>query len=323
MRRADVPLLWDMVVPLAREVGNDWTLIERFRGAGHHFISLTIAGDDCGLAEAMHRLAQARREIAARGATLSLATSLREIEAARAQGRLAVGLHLEGTECLERDLDMLDAMYALGIRHAILAFNQNNSAAGGCADIDDAGLSRFGRRVVDRMGELGMLLDGSHTGERSSLEAIERIGQPVVFTHSNARALHDHYRNVSDRQARACADSGGLIGISGSSVYLGDWNDLAEGVFAHIDHFVQSIGPEHVGIGTDFVADAGTVMRIFADRPDEWPPAAVGGFDKVTYLPPEDIWRVVARMTSAGYGDAVIAGILGGNYARIARAVWK
>ncbi|QGN55487.1 dipeptidase [Novosphingobium sp. Gsoil 351] len=323
MKSNGAPLLWDMVLPLAPAVGNDWALVERFRRAGHSFVSLTIAGDDCGLGEAIHRLAQARRAIAERSDSLRLATSLSEIEAARAEDRLAVGLHLEGTECLERDLDVLDAMYALGVRHAILAFNQNNSAAGGCADLVDPGLSRFGRRVVDRMGDLGMLLDGSHTGERSSLEAIERIGQPVVFTHSNARALYDHYRNVSDQQARACAASGGLVGISGSTAYLGDWDDLAAGVFAHIDHFVQAIGPDHVGLGTDYVADSEKVLRIFAERPDEWPPAATGGYDTIAYLPPEDVWDVVEKMTSAGYGDAAIAGILGGNYMRIARAVWK
>lgn len=318
-----IPLLWDMVLPLAPSVGNDIALVERFGAAGHHFVSLTIAGDDCGTGEAMHRLAQARRAIDDRPETMRLAVSVADVEAARAEGRIAVGLHLEGTECLERDVDLLDAMYALGIRHAILAFNQNNSAAGGCADLVDPGLSRFGQRVVDRMGELGMLLDGSHTGERSSLEAIERIGQPVVFTHSNARALHDHYRNVSDAQARACAASGGLVGISGSTAYLGNWPDLAEGVFAHIDHFVQLIGPDHVGLGTDFVADAAAVLSIFADRPDEWPEAATGPLDRVAYLPPEGVWQVIARMRQAGYADADVAKIAGGNYARITAAVWK
>jgi membrane dipeptidase len=323
MMFSDEPLLWDMVLPLAPSVGNDFALVERFRAAGHHFVSLTIAGDDCGLSEAMHRLARARRAIADRSDTLHLATTLADIETARVHGKLAVGLHLEGVECLERDIDMLDAMHALGVRHSILAFNQNNSAAGGCADLDDPGLSRFGRRVVDRMGELGILLDASHTGERSTLEAIERIGRPVVFTHSNARALHDHYRNVSDAQARACAASGGLVGISGSSLYLGAWDDLADGMFAHIDHFVQLIGAEHVGFGADYVADAEGVERIFAERPDEWPPAAVTGAAPVSYLPPERIWDVISRMRSAGYGEAATRNIMGGNYARIAATVWR
>lgn len=316
-------LLWDMVLPLAPSVGNDFALIERFRAAGHHFVSLTVAGDDCGTGEAMHRLAGARRAIAERGDTLMLATSVNDVLASRAAGKLAVGLHLEGTECLERDVDMLDALHALGIRHAILAFNLNNSSAGGCADLVDPGLSRFGRRVVDRMASLGLLLDASHMGERSSLDAIERIGQPSVFTHSNARGLHDHYRNVSDAQARTCAASGGLVGVSGSTAYLGEWPSLAEGVFAHIDYLVQLVGPEHVGLGTDYVEDAETVLRIFADRPDEWPVGGHIAYDSIAYLPPEGIWQVVESMERHGYGESAIAAILGGNYVRIARAVWR
>ena len=195
-------LLWDMVLPLAPSVGNDFDLIDRFRAAGHSYVSLTIAGDDCGLAEAIHRLAGARRAIH-EAPTLRLVESVDDVLAAKADGKLAVGLHLEGTECLERDLDALDIMYELGIRHAILAFNLNNSAAGGCADLADSGLTRLGLRLVDRMAELGMLLDLSHMGERSTFEAMDRFGMPCVFTHSNAKALHAHYRNLTDEQARA------------------------------------------------------------------------------------------------------------------------
>jgi membrane dipeptidase len=224
---------------------------------------------------------------------------------------------------MERDVDALDLMYALGIRHAILAFNLNNSAAGGCADLHDSGLTRYGRRLLDRMGDIGMLLDLSHMGERSSLEAMERSGRPAVFTHSNARALHDHYRNVSDAQARACAAAGGLIGVSGSTAYLGDTADLVEAVFRHIDYLVQLIGPEHVGLGTDYVEDSAKVMRIFADRPDEWPASNTIARDTIAYLPPESLGALIARMEQAGYGTAAIGAILGGNYWRIAQAVWR
>lgn len=316
-------LLWDMVLPLAPSVGNDFDLVDRFRNAGHHYVSLTIAGDDCGLGEAVHRLAQARRAIQARGDRLALVQSVDDIQAARQAGKLAVGLHLEGTECLERDVDAIDLMYALGVRHGILAFNLNNSAAGGCADLVDPGLSRYGRRVVDRMAEVGMLLDLSHTGECSAIEAIERIGRPAVFTHSNAAALHPHYRNLSDDLLDRCAASGGLVGVSGSTAYLGDWPTLAEGVFAHIDYLVQRIGPDHVGLGTDYVKDTAAVLRIFAERPDEWPSGAGVAYDRIAYLPPEQIWDVVACMEAAGYGAQAIEAILGGNYLRIARSVWR
>lgn len=322
-RTATGHLIWDMVLPLAPVVGNDFALLDRYFAAGHSYVSLTIAGDDCGLAEAMHRLASARRQIAERHDRLVLATNADDVLAARRNGKLAVGLHLEGTECLERDPDVIDLMYAAGIRHAILAFNQNNSASGGCGDLGDVGLSRLGRRYLDRMREVGMLLDISHMSERASLEAIEHIDAPAVATHSNARALHEHYRNVSAAQARACAASGGLIGISGSSAYLGPQPSLAEGVFRHIDHFVQTIGIDHVGFGIDYVHDADALVRIVAARPDEWPVDDQISYATLAYLPPESIHTVFGLMAKAGYDDDAIGKVAGGNYLRIARAVWR
>lgn len=314
-------LIWDNVVPLAPEVGNDFAMLSRYRAAGHTMVSLTIAGDDCGLAEAMHRIARARALIAAHAPDYVLATSVADIRQAYADGRMAIGLHLEGTECLERDVDTIDLAYALGIRHAILAFNQNNSAAGGCMDLGDVGLSRLGRRYLDRMRDVGMLLDASHMGRRATLEAMDVIGVPVVFTHSNADALFPHYRNVTDEQAKACAATGGLIGISGSTMYLGFADTLPRLAFRHIDYLVQLVGPNHVGLGTDYIVDAKATARILSSRPDEWP------HDDLTapldYMPPEALSDLVGAMNEAGYDEASIAKILGGNYLRIAEAVWK
>jgi membrane dipeptidase len=315
--------IWDMVVPIAPIVGNDMALLDRYFEAGHGYVSLTIAGDDCGLAEAMHRLAQVKDEIKARSERLVLARSVNDILAAQKDQKLAIGLHLEGTECLERDPYVIDLMYELGIRHGILAFNQNNSASGGCADLGNVGLSRLGRRYLERMRAVGMLLDLSHTSEKASLEAIDFLGQPVVFTHSNARALQEHYRNVTDDQARACAATGGLIGVSGSSSYLGKSATLADGVFRHIDYLVNLVGVEHVGLGTDYVVDAPAILKIFAERPDEWPEDETVSYDTISYLPPEDLRHVIELMNKAGYSDEAKSAILGQNYMRIARQVWR
>jgi membrane dipeptidase len=320
---AEPRFVWDMVLPLAPSVGNTIDLLDRFHAAGHAYVSLTIAGDDCHLAEAMHRLALARADIARRSNRLQLVYSVADVLHARGAGKLAVGLHLEGTECLDRDPDLIELFYALGVRHAILAFNQNNSAAGGCADLGNVGLSRLGKRYLDHMRRAGMLVDLSHMSQQSSLEAIDHMGVPVVFTHSNAAAIHPHYRNVSDQQARACAASGGLIGLSGSSAYLGPGRGLAERMFRHLDHLVQLIGDDHVGLGTDYVADPAAVMRIFAERPDEWPTDEQVRYDDLRYLPPEGLADVIACMERAGYGEAAIRKILGGNYLRVAGRVWR
>src|SRR5262249_46809782 len=159
-----------------------------------------------------------------------------DIEAARLSGRLAVGLHLEGTRCFERNLDIIDAYYALGVRHALLAFNQNNDVGGGCAERSDPGLSAFGESVVRRLEAVGMLMDLSHTGHRTTLDAMALARKPCVFTHSMADAVHPHFRNLKDDQIRACAKTGGVIGMSGSGEYIGDLSCSNESILRHVNY---------------------------------------------------------------------------------------
>jgi membrane dipeptidase len=173
------------------------------------------------------------------------------------------------------------------------------------------------------MTSVGMLVDLSHMSRKSSLQAIEHVAKPVVFTHSNARALHNHYRNITDEQATACAEVGGLIGISGSKMYTGEFPTLADGMFRHLDYMVQLVGPDHVGLGIDYVADTQALLRYLSDRPDEWPDAASTNVQSVEYLAPEDVWTVVSRMDSAGYPASAIRKILGENYIRIASEIWQ
>jgi membrane dipeptidase len=303
-------------------VGNDFPLLDRFARAGTNFVSLTIAGDDVGTGEAMHRLAWARAAI--RGSDrLALVERADDIARAKQEGRLAVGLHLEGTRCLERDLDMVQLFYDLGIRHGILAFNMNNSAAGGCADLDDPGLSRYGRRLVAAMNRAGMIVDLSHTGDRSTLQVMEMTTAPVIISHSNARAVVTHYRNVSDEQIRACARTDGVVGISGSSAYLGVEPATAAAMFRHIDHIAQLVGPRHVGLGTDFVADTKALLGYINARPEEWPDNQGQGYRSIHYAPPETLPELTELMLAHGYDEASALGVLGENWLRVCRAAWK
>ena len=114
-----------------------------------------------------------------------------------------------------------------------------------------------------------------------------------------------------------------MIGVSGSTAYLGETNDLPNALFRHIDYFVQLVGPEYVGLGTDYVHDSEAVLRIFAERPDEWPTGELGTMQDIAYLPPEGAWSVVDQMVGAGYDRDTVLGILGGNWLRVAQAVWR
>ncbi|MDF2764745.1 MAG: rane dipeptidase [Rhodospirillales bacterium] len=315
-------LVWDNVWPLEPDVGNDLGRLPEFRAAGFDVISLTIAGDNHSSGEAFARVAAARRRIEeAPGARL--VESIAGIKRARGEGELAVLLHFEGTRCFERNLDLVDAFYGLGVRHTLLAFNQSNSVGGGCAEAGDGGLTRFGRLLVMELERTGMLIDLSHTGRRTSLDALEQASKPAVFSHSNADAVWPHFRNVTDDQIRACAATGGLIGLSGSSIYLGDAEVRSETMFRHLDHVVQLVGPEHACLGLDIVFDTEPLNRFMRARPEEWPDAARPDWPGAHYARPAQIVELADLMLGAGYGEPAVGGILGENLVRVCGSVWR
>jgi len=316
-------LVWDMVWPYEPAVGNDFPVLERFRRSGHDFVSIEVGGDDADIATMMRRIAKVRAYLGSRPTDYVLVERTADILAAKSQGKLAVSLQLAGLRCLDRDLDLIDLYYALGVRHALLAFNVSNSFAGGCADALDGGVTRLGRRAIERMDRVGMLLDLSHTGRRSSLQAMEITSNPVIFSHSDVDAVHSHWRNVTDEQIKACAEKDGVIGISGSSDYLGVSESSNEAMFRHIDHVTQLVGPRHVGLGTDYVADAAAILRYFAAVPDEWPTAEGASRTHIAYATPEQRPGLTELLLRSGYPEPDVRGILGENFLRVCRQVWR
>lgn len=316
-------LVWDMVWPLEPWCGNGWDKLPRFQDAGYDVISVTLAGDNHNIGEAVQRVAAARREVLGRGDTLVLAESAADIQRARAAGKLAVAFHFEGTRCFERNLDVVETFYKLGVRHTLLAFNQTNSAGGGCAENADGGLSGFGRKLVAEMERVGMLLDLSHTGRRTSMDALEIATRPVVFTHSNSDAIARHFRNLDDEQVRACAATGGLVGVSSSNEYLGVERTTPEAIFRHLDYYVELVGPEHVGLGFDIVFDPVALSDWIRTRPDEWPGKDDPDWPGFNYAVPEDAPRLTELMMNHGYTESDIRKILGENYLRICSETWR
>jgi membrane dipeptidase len=315
-------LIWDNVWPLEPWVGNDLDKLARFQEAGYDVLSLTIAGDNQTSGEAFARVAAVRRRLRELPGAV-LVESVKEIEAARAEGRLAVTLHFEGTRCFERNLDLVEAFYRLGVKHNLLAFNQTNSAGGGCAEREDGGLSAIGRKLIVEMERVGMLLDLSHCGRRTSMQALQQATRPTVFSHSNVDKLFPHYRNLTDEMIRACAATGGMVGLSGSSMYLGDPAAKTATLFRHMDYVVQLVGAEHVGLGLDVVFEAQPLMDWMRTRPDEWPDTRDPKWPGVRYATPEQLPELVQLMLDAGYGEAAVRAILGGNLLRVCGAVWR
>lgn len=312
--------VWPIDLPGNESVGNTWDRLDQFIAAGVGAVGLTLAGDNHNASEALRLVAWARSELRTRGAVV--VDKVEDVVAARRAGKIAVVLQFEGTRCFERDLNLVDAFYALGVRQTLLAFNNANCAGGGCADDVDGGLTSYGKRFVREAERVGMLIDLSHVGRRTSLDALEIAAKPMVFSHSNASAVHPNFRNIDDDMARACARTGGLVGISGSSEYLGDISCSSETLFRHLDHYVQLLGAQHVGLGFDVVFDPDPLSAWVRARPDEWPMVRDPEWPGFRYAGPEQVVDLVAMMLAHGYGEPAIRDILGGNHLRVCGAVW-
>jgi membrane dipeptidase len=202
----------------------------------------------------------------------------------------------------------------------LLAYNLKNAVGDGCVERTDGGLSKYGIRLIEEMNRVGVLVDGSHTGYRTTMEAMEICRAPFIFSHSNAEAVVSHYRNIKDDQIRACAKSGGLIGVNGVNEFLGDESAASDTMFRHIDHLASLVGPEHVGIGLDYVRDVDAVWAWMQRERDLWPQHGDTPMPYPAHAQPEQIAELAGLMLSHGYRPDDVANILGGNFLRVMRA---
>jgi membrane dipeptidase len=316
-------LVWDMTLPIItpgqpeRKAG----IFERFAASGFNFVSITLAVDGMNFEAAMQQMADHRRFAQEQPETCVLAESADEILQAKASGKLAVGLHFQGTHPFEENPGWVDLFYKLGIRHALMAYNEQNRAGSGCHVQDDTGLTDFGKSLIREMNRVGMVVDCAHTGYRTTMETIEASESPAIISHTNARALCDHPRCVWDDQIKACAARGGVMGMTGLSAFLGKGPPSPERLVDHIDHFANLVGPEHVGLGLDHVYDKET-FQLFVDRmPARYPKDA--GYENIEQLSPEDGPRITEELLRRGYREGEIRGILGQNWLRVCREIWN
>lgn len=298
--------------------------LRRMADSGYSFVSLTIALDDPNVDRVIRSLARHRAYFLTRPERYVLVEQADDILRAKREGKLAIGFHFQGTEPVQRNLDMVELYYKLGVRQMLIAYNQKNSAGDGCHEPEDSGLSRYGRALVQAMNRVGMIVDVSHTGYRTAMDTIEASETPAIFSHSNPRALFDHERNIRDEHVLACARRGGVIGVNGCGAFLGNNDVSTETLVRHIDHHVQLVGPEHVGIGLDYVYDQASWHRyITATSVGHYLHQGYLGEEEIRYVAPEQLPAVTEGLLKLGYTDEAVQGILGANWLRIMRQVWK
>jgi membrane dipeptidase len=240
---------------------------------------------------------------------------------AKKQGKLGVFFDIEGGKALNEHIGMIDLYHQLGVRWMLLVYNNTNTLGGGCMDQTDPGLTTFGKQVIAKMADVGIMLCCTHCGYKTAAEAIDLNPNPSIFSHSNPRALHDHPRNIPDDLMKRCADKGGVVGINGIGIFLGDNVATSEIIVKHIDYAVQKIGIEHVGLGLDYVFDKQELDDFLAQRPDVFPPDK---FPKgINMITPEMLPEISNLLSKKGYKTSDLDLVFGENWLRVMKKVWK
>lgn len=315
-------VVWDQHGCLPLRPDADLDDLEQYRAAGVDAVSINVGFDAVPWTQSLRVAASFRHRVLADDRFV-LAGTTADVRRARAEGRLAVSFDLEGTVALDGDLAMVEAFHTLGVRTMLMAYNRANLAGGGCHD-EDTGLTPFGRDVVAEMNRVGMVVDASHCAPRTTFELFECSTAPVVFSHSNPKAVYDHPRNITDEQLRGCAATGGVVGINGIGIFLGD-NVADTATFVrHLEHAAEVAGPDHVGLGLDYVFDKAELAAFLREKAALFP-AGTAGYDATVeqrFVEPGRIPVIAAALRDRGWPEAAVAGVLGGNFLRVADAVW-
>jgi membrane dipeptidase len=294
--------------------------LSRYRDSGVDVVSLNVTFDLMDV-ESSFRVLSFMRQWVQCSDSYALGGTVAELESNKRQGKTSVVFDVEGLKGIGEQFDLLATYHALGVRWASPIYNRANQFGAGCMDTEDTGLTTLGRDLVRRMNELGMVACCSHTSRRASLDIIEASSQPVIFSHSNAHAVHAHPRNITDEQIRACAARGGVIGINGIGIFIGRNDTSIESFTRHICHVADLVGVEHVGVSLDHAFDLAELEGFFEAHRDLFPAEEYG--NTLEMVPPEVFSRLPQALADCGMGEQDVRLVLGGNWERIAREVWR
>jgi membrane dipeptidase len=251
-----------------------------------------------------------------------------DIRRAEAEGKVGIFLGWQNTSGIEDRIDLLRVFKDLGVGVMQLTYNTQNLVGSGCLESRDAGLSDFGRDVIDEMNRIGILIDLSHVGAQTSEDAIRHSKRPVAYTHCCPSALLDHPRNKSDEQLKLIVDHGGIIGVATYPPFLpkGAQTTVDDALDA-FEHVIGLVGEDSVAIGTDFTQDQTAEWfdwlchdkgygRRLLERTWDTAPMPIG-FGTLGKYP-----NVTAAMERRGWSEARIRKVLGENWLRVLGEVW-
>lgn len=315
-------VVWEQHCCLPIDPDTDVDALWRYARAGASFVSVNVGYAPHNLADTIRVLSAFRRHVLMHPDRYLMASSVEDVRLAKATGRLAIAFDLEDAGPLGGTIDTVQSFYDLGVRTMLLTYNHRNSAGSGSYDDPDGGLTDFGRAVIAEMNRVGMVVDATHCSYRTSMDIFEASSAPVVLSHSAVRAIHDDSRNVFDEQILACAKTGGVIGINGVGMFLGDNDIRIEAIVRHIDHAVRLVGWEHVGLGLDYCFNADDLNGELAKNPHLFPPE-YSRWERIEFVEPESLPSIARELSSRGYDEIAVRAIMGENFLRVAQQVWR
>nr|WP_304504978.1 membrane dipeptidase [Defluviimonas sediminis] len=296
-------------------------IFEQMRAGGVEAVDVTVAYHE-NFRSTVNLLMEWNRLFRENADLIALAQNIDEMRAINASGRTAIFLALQNPSPIEAEIGLVEMLFRLGIRIMQLSYNNQSLLCSGWTEEHDSGLTLMGREVVNEMNRLGMVIDMSHAGERSTLDVIDYSARPVVISHANPYSWHPTRRNVSDEVLRRLARTGGLVGLSlyprhmpaGSGTSLRGFCEMAA-------RLADMIGAGRIGIGSDLCQDR-PASSLHWMREGRWrfpnPTAESTDFPSpVSWFSSNlDFPNIAEGLRQIGFAEQEIAGIMGGNWVR-------
>ena len=257
-----------------------------------------------------------------------------DIYAAKEQGKTGIILSFQNASPIENELDRLGLFLALGVRVIQLTYHETNLLGSGCWERTDGGLSNFGVDAVREMNRLGIVIDLSHVGPKTTMDAIEMSEQPVAITHANARSFCNHPRNKEEDALKLLAEKGGVVGATSYAHFLPKgFDSTVEDFVDAIDDMVERVGIDHVAIGTDSTHDQPLEFwhYIGSQQGTKFPSTFADGsvpYTELSFQPkgidsPAEFPNLAEALVNRGYSAEDITKLLGGNWMNLFERVWN
>lgn len=312
--------------------GSSERFIEDLQKGGVNAVNDTVSGHNHTVKSAFMSMLSRRWLVERMPDRCLLATTTEDIQRAKQENKVALIAGWQGAEPILDDYHWVEVFHEYGLRILQFTYNEGNALGAGCLEPRDSGLTFRGINLVRECNKLGIVIDCSHTGERTTLDMIEHSKKPCIFSHSNPKAVRMNARNISDEQIKACAGKGGVIGCPIFADFVGNTTDgrrpTVEEWVRCVNYVVELVGIDHVGIGSDISTSAGGWVQ-WVNNTKRMYPEICGGMDyNMHEIEGIDHSHatfplLASALIQNGYEEKDMVKILGSNWLRVFREVWR